>query len=82
MNPTKQRGGARKGAGRKAGPPTFTRSIRTTAEGWSWLNTQARGYGSVGAWAKASAAESERQAQHESGTREAVEGEASQKGLD
>lgn len=53
-----KKGGKRKGAGRKAGLPTFTRSIRTTAEGWKWLETQA-GPLSIGMWARKQAGASE-----------------------
>lgn len=68
MNSEKHRGGKRKGAGRKAGPRTFAYSIRTTPEGWQWLNQQATKCQmlSVGGWARKEAekaAEVERQAQ-------------------
>lgn len=48
------KGGKRKGAGRPKGAPTFVYSIRTTSEGWQWLNRQAiKGQMlSVGGWAR------------------------------
>jgi hypothetical protein len=67
------KGGKREGAGRPKGPATFVYSIRTTREGWQWLNRQAiKGQMlSVGGWAReeaAKAAEVERQAQDKATT--------------
>lgn len=49
----RQRGGSRKGAGRKSGPATATHPVRCTDEGWEWLQSQAlsKGHSSVGKWA-------------------------------